>query len=153
MSGKRAQTTQDFAIGVSVFLLAVLFVFAYLPSTLASGDAEIEQRSYVADGLASSVFGNVSDTDDANQLNGTRTHRFFARHNDTAALRANYSLPATANANVTLETLQGTPATVDRGGSPIPAVAGDTYTERTGATTTRIVRLDGTRYRLVVRVW
>jgi len=153
MSRDRGQTAQDFAIGVSVFLLAVLFVFAYLPSTLASSDAEIEQRAYTADRLTASVFANVTAADGANRLNETRTRQFFTRHDDDAALRANYSLPTTASANVTLETLQGVTVTLDEGGPPITAAAGDTYAGQVGATTTRIVWLDGTRYRLVVRVW
>jgi hypothetical protein len=153
MSRDRAQTQQDFAVGVSVFLLATLFVFAYLPSTLASTDAEIEQQSYAADRLSASVFANVTAEDGANRLNRTRTRRFFGGHGDATAVRANYSLPTTMNANVTLETLQGITVDLTVGGPPITSTAGDAYAGQVGATTTRIVRLDGTRYRLVVRVW
>jgi hypothetical protein len=160
-SRDRAQTQQDFAVGISVFLLAVLFVFAYLPSTLASTDAEIEQQSYVADRLSASMLANVTAEDGANRLNGTRTTDFFAGHGDTAAIRANYSLPSAANANVTLETLDGISCGIDGdevtcppgGGTAVRAAAGDPYAQRGGATTTRIVGLDGDRYRLVVRVW
>jgi hypothetical protein len=137
---------------VSVFLLAILFVFAYLPSTLASGDAEIEQRAYTAARLTASVLTNLTAADGANRLNGTRTRQFFAHHDDDT-LRTNYSLPTTASATVSLETLQGVTVTLDDDGPPITATAGDTYAGQVGATTTRIVRLDGTRYRLVVRVW
>ncbi|WP_251344153.1 DUF7287 family protein [Haloplanus halophilus] len=153
MSRDRAQTQQDFAVGVSIFLLATLFVFAYLPSTLASSDAEIEQQSYAADRLVASIFTNVTAEDGANQLNRTRTRRFFVGHDDSTAIRANYSLPTTMSANVTLETLQGLTVDLDAGGPTITAAAGDAYAEQVGATTTRIVRLGGTRYRLVVRVW
>jgi hypothetical protein len=149
MNGERGQTQQDFAVGVSVFLLAMIFVFAYLPTTLAVGDAAVEQGSYTADRLSGAIYGNVSDADDAGQLNVTRTREFFTAHDNSAALRANYSLASTTNANVTLETLGG--VVVDVGGEP--AAAGDVYAEQVGATATRIVRLGSTRYRLVVRVW
>jgi len=153
MSRDRGQTTQDFAVGVSVFLLAVFFVFAYLPSTLASSDAEIEQRAYTADRLTVSVFTDLTGDDGANRLNETRTRQFFVWHGNDDALRANYSLTATASANVTLETLQGVTVDIGTGGTTIVAAAGDSYAGQVGATTTRIVRLGGTRYRLVVRVW
>jgi hypothetical protein len=150
MSRDRAQTQQDFAIGVSVFLLAVLFVFAYLPSTLAVGDAAVEQRSYTADRLSSSIVSNLTDGTSAGELNGTRTVAFFAGHDDESDIESNYSVAPTTSVNVTLETLDG--ITVDFGGGT-RATAGETYADQVGATSTRIVRLAGTRYRLVVRVW
>jgi hypothetical protein len=153
MSGKRAQTTQDFAIGISVFLLTITFAFAYLPSTLASGDAEIEQQAYAADKLTASIFANVTATDGANRLDGVRAQQFFAWHPDDESLRANYSLQGTASANVTLETLGGTTVDIVAGGTTVSATAGDAYDGQVAATTTRIVWLDGTRHRLVVRVW
>jgi hypothetical protein len=147
MSRDRGQTQQDFAIGISVFLLAVLFVFAYLPSTLASSDAQIERESYTADRVATAILTNVSAEGGANQLNDTRTEQFFTWHDDGDDIRANYSISDTTQVNVTLETLDG--IIVDsRDGE-----AGDAYLERAGAAVARIVWLDGTRYRLVVRVW
>ncbi|MFD1634605.1 DUF7287 family protein [Haloplanus ruber] len=151
MSRDRAQTQQDFAIGVSVFLLAVLFVFAYLPSTLAMGDAVVEQRSYTADRLGSSLLTDLSDEGSAGELNATRTRTFFAGHENGADIEANYSVAGTTSVNVTLETLEG--ITVDDLGGGVGATAGKEYADQVGATSTRIVRLAGTRYRLVVRVW
>jgi hypothetical protein len=148
----RAQTQQDFAIGISVFLLAMVFVFAYLPTALTTADAEVEQHSYVAERLSSSLLANLTVEGSETQLNGTRTRRFFLSHESGGDIERNYTVGSTRQVNVTLETLQG--LTVDFGGATsTPATAGDEYSDRVAATTTRIVQLGTTRYRFAVRVW
>lgn len=145
----RGQTQQDFAVGISVFLLAVLFVFNFVPTTIAPGGAESEARAYTADRVVTAVVSNVTDTTQANTLDRDRTAAFFDHHGDGDSLRANLSLAGSTQANVTLETLAG--VTVDVGG--VTANAGDAYTGDRGASASRVVRLGPDRYRLVVRVW
>ena len=143
----RGQTQQDFAVGASVFLLSVIFVFAFIPTTLSPTGQEIERDAHRADQLATAIAGNLSAATEAGTLDATRTDHFFDTHSTMAALRANYSLPETAQANVTVETLGG--AVV----ASRPSRAGAPYSGRVGGSATRIVELDGKRYALVVRVW
>ncbi|MFT4883280.1 MAG: hypothetical protein ACI8U4_000783 [Natronomonas sp.] len=53
MSGTRAQTTLDFAIAMGIFLLAVAFVFMFIPSLTAPFVGGDQDRSAVADRTAS----------------------------------------------------------------------------------------------------
>ena len=63
--GDRAQTTIDFAVGISVFLLAVAFVFAILPGTLDplldSAQEETVAVDRVADHLAKQALATPSN--------------------------------------------------------------------------------------------
>lgn len=51
----RAQTTLDFAIGMSVFLLAVVFVFTFAPGILEPFEAGPQEETAVADRVASQL--------------------------------------------------------------------------------------------------
>ncbi|MEF8818121.1 MAG: hypothetical protein V5A31_01990 [Haloferacaceae archaeon] len=158
----RGQTQQDFAVGISVFLLAVFFVFAFVPTTIAPTDANTESESYVADRVGSSVVENVTTPAEAGRLDVDAAETFFSTHGSGAAVRANYSVAETTAVNVTLETLSGVTVAVDANATP-PAAgpgvggtlarAGDHYPGGVGVSATRVVRLDDRRYRLVVRVW
>ncbi|WP_336136838.1 DUF7287 family protein [Natronomonas amylolytica] len=53
MSGSRAQTTLDFAIAMGIFLLAIAFVFTFIPSLTAPFVDGDQDRSAVADRTAS----------------------------------------------------------------------------------------------------
>jgi hypothetical protein len=61
----RAQTTLDFAIGVSVFLAIVVFVFAFVPGILEpfnlSGEADSALADRVASDLSQAKLGNASE--------------------------------------------------------------------------------------------
>jgi hypothetical protein len=147
----RAQTQQDFAVGVSVFLLGVFFVFAFVPTTIAPTGADTESSAYVADRLAESVLEDVTDPAEANAVDGDSLGRFFLFHNTTADLRANYSLERTTQANVTFETLNGTTVRAPIGNYTL--AAGEEYPGQVGVSQARVVRVGNDRFRLVVRVW
>lgn len=159
----RGQTQQDFVIGVSVFLLAVFFVFSFVPTTIAPTGAEVEGESYVADRVVGGVAENVTTTGEANRLDLNRTESFFRAHSAGSAVRANYSVSGTAQVNVSLETLQGLTVDVNATDGAVStnataingtvARAGDSYPGDVGAAATRIVRVGDERYRLAVRVW
>ncbi|WP_224447166.1 DUF7287 family protein [Haloprofundus salilacus] len=55
----RAQTTIDFAIGAGVFLLAVAFVIAFIPSMLSPFAGGGQEDTVVADRVASNLVGGV----------------------------------------------------------------------------------------------
>lgn len=62
---RRAQTTLDFAIGMSIFLLTLTFVLVFVPGMLApfSGGAQAETPAVnrVADELTQGTLGNASE--------------------------------------------------------------------------------------------
>jgi hypothetical protein len=148
----RAQTTQDFALGVGVFLVTVAFVIAFVPTILVpfqAGPSEADASQ--AQHLAMDLTDNLTVGGYATRLNETRTDRFFAHHPDGSDIRANYSLPVGAQANVTLENLDGT--TVGPSDIGYYPRAGDALTGEPTASSSRILEYDGDSYRLLVRVW
>jgi hypothetical protein len=158
----RGQTTMDFAIGMSLFLLVLVGVFTFLPSVFAPFSADGGSSMVVADRAAARLAGQtlVATTERPLLLDAACTVAFF---DETSPVPADCNFDADAGnlgaalgvdtdvhrVNVTLEddggvvSLKGTPL---RAGPDIPP-SGDVVTA------TRAVRLDGTRERLLVRVW
>ncbi|WP_277541701.1 DUF7287 family protein [Haloarcula laminariae] len=64
-SGERGQTTLDFAIGISVFLAVLLFIFLFIPGILSpfteSAQDETVSSNRVADQLATGTLASPSD--------------------------------------------------------------------------------------------
>lgn len=148
MSTGRGQTTQDFAVGVGVFLLTVAFVLAYVPTALPQPASDATaSREAQADRIADEVVDNLSVAGTATRLDATRTGWFFEHNDDAATLRENFSLPAGTRANVTLRDLDGTRVTND------DVHAGSEYRNQTAGSASRLVVYNGTQYRLLVRVW
>ncbi|MFC7229826.1 hypothetical protein N0B31_20675 [Salinirubellus salinus] len=143
----RAQTTQDFAFGISIFVLAAVFVVTFVPDVttpFATGITEVEQeRSQTASRL---LVGNVSD-DGTPELNTSRTDAFFDRSWADGELERALGLPRTASVNVTMRTAD------PPGDIVMDHAIGDAYRQQAGATSVRIVSYDDTVYRLEVRVW
>lgn len=159
MRGERAQTTQDFAVGISVFLITLSLTFAYVPSLFTPFDGRAETSSAAqADRAASAVLEEVSATGYTTRLNATATNAFLRNNADGDTLRATLDLPASTRANVSLEQLNG--STIDDAATVYPATvasptvaAGDSYRDEPAGVMSRVVDIDGSRYRLVVRVW
>lgn len=66
---ERGQTTQDFAVGIGLFLLAMAFVFSYVPTLVTPfstpvGGAETAQ----ADRIAATIVDTYSESDRSNHL-------------------------------------------------------------------------------------
>lgn len=145
---ERAQTTQDFAFGISIFVLAAVFVVTFVPNVttpFATGITEVEQER--AQTAARLVVADLSVAEGSTKLNATRTDAFFTRSWTDGELERELGLPSTASVNVTLRE-SAAPGDIVAGYG-----VGDTYREQAGATTVRIVEYDGTAYRLEVRVW
>ena len=145
----RGQTTQDFAVGVGVFLLTVAFVLAYVPTALPQPASDpTASREAQADRVADEIVDNLSVAGTGTRLDATRTERFFEYNDDAATIRENFSLPATTRTNVTLEHLNGTNVSTGE-----DVYAGAEHRNQTAASASRLVVYNGTQYRLLVRVW
>jgi hypothetical protein len=148
MSAARGQTAQDFAVGISVFVVTTAFVIAYVPTAVFPFDQGYgSETSTQAERLADSLVSDLAVEGSLTELNDSATTAFLTGNESSASIRSNYSLPPTASVNVTLEHLNGT-AVMSRDGR-----AGARYSDQNAGVASRLVTLDGNRYRLVVRVW
>lgn len=146
----RAQTQIDFLIGMTVFLLAIGFVFSFLPTMTgpfedtSGSDRQAAERS--ASHLAEYALGTASPDDAPQQsavLDADCVTAFFegAENDDcryeSADLRTELGLDDPPNVQVSVDEQR-------RGGdNPTGNVA----------VSTRIVSVGGERHELVVKVW
>jgi hypothetical protein len=159
---RRGQTTIDFAIGASVFLIVVAFVISFVPGMFAP--FEDPDRAQEADRVAATLATSaLAHPDDPYALNVTCTQDFFdqMRGNGSADATCRFDTTTTAvgptfgiddvELNATVESVS-TGAVVSDGG--VTFAAGDPAPS-TGslAVARRTVDYDGDTYRLVVRAW
>lgn len=114
----RAQTTLDFAIGVTTFLVVVLFLFAFVPGILEPFEVSGEQDVVLSDRLASRLSQDtLADPTAPFALDTVCTVRFFDESTsppascdyDGTGLQERLRLPSHENLNVSIEgTLVGT---------------------------------------------
>jgi len=110
----RGQTTVDFTLGVVVFIVAILFVFAFVPGILSpfalSGSEEPALSDRIADSLAQGTLGSP---DNPHELDRYCAVEFFNDSRTTAPADCRYgdgpigerlNLDTTQQINVTLET-------------------------------------------------
>ncbi|MFB6297536.1 MAG: hypothetical protein ABEH56_03350 [Salinirussus sp.] len=154
-TGGRGQTTQDYLIGILVFIAVVTVVVGLLPSFTEPFEDETGGESTArADRVAQQIVSNLSAVDQPNLVNSSRLMDVLEL--DEEALRDRYGL-GTANANVTVETLDGDTYVTNASGTPF--VSREGYAGENAATTARIVRLTNETTgcspacRLVVRIW
>ncbi|QLG50538.1 DUF7287 family protein [Natrinema halophilum] len=154
----RGQTTQDFAIGIGIFLLAIAFVFSFLPSVITPFDSSVGgAETAQADRIADLLVHNLSTPNEsANRINESD---FDARYSNAdlsteLGLRASDSGDAVYDhVNVTVETFQGEDVNTST------LSGGDVYDNQSAASAARIVTIEGDpaecdpACRLVVRVW
>ena len=162
---ERAQTNQDFAVGVSIFLLTTAFVFAFIPTIFAPFDGNV-QNSEIAQSnrVASAFVDNRSVDGKPATLDSSRVEGFFDAGNGGDALRELYSLPTTSQVNVTVRTQNGS-VIHSVGGTKL--ARGHTYRDQPSTSTSRVVTFDDANVcdpepkpsndqsacRLLVRVW
>lgn len=164
MSGgadSRGQTLHDFAIGMTIFLLVIGYVFAFVPSLFTPFTPETDSTSVRVDRTADLLTRDAlaENASAAGLLNSTCTGEFFATTDPSAYCRFEKSniqtiaaLPARTNVNVTMRhnggiathpttgtVLARGPSAEEAGGRVIRAV--------------RIVTLLGSDYQFVVRLW
>ena len=139
----RGQTTQDFVVGIGVFLLAVAFVFSYVPSLITPYASYGGGESAQADRIAATVVDDLSENPDRpNHLNGSAFVETYEGV-DSFDLAADLGLRATdTNAidrvNVSLER---TNQSLDRADRRVVS-GGDAYTGQDAASSARIVTVD-----------
>lgn len=161
---ERGQTTLDFAVGMSVFLLTVIFVIAYAPTMFDPFAGGSGAKLVVADQAATTLSGDllVASTAEPGTLSSGCVVAFFEEEEDpgdSCPTEADFDPFDSAlsldgrNANITIHELDAPasdPATIDGVGltlSNSDSVPSDI------AVATRTVSIDGQQYRLTVRVW
>lgn len=143
----RGQTTQDFAVGIGIFLLTVAFVFAFVPTVLSPYDAGVgASESAQADRTATMLVGNHSADGTPNAIPSDELDAIDDLDEDELHDRA--GLPFSSRVNVTVRNVSD---------GTLEASTGERYDEQGAATATRIVRTDDDRCdpacRITVRVW
>jgi len=145
----RAQTTMDFAAGISIFLVTVAFAFAFLPGIITPftdvGVGDPVSANRAADTLAAD---RLATPDTPYVLSTAQTAAFF---DDDGDVTDRLTIQSYKSVNVTIEDATGSPVAVNESvtataGPSVPASADTTVAWRT-------VTLDGDRVELVVRVW
>jgi hypothetical protein len=154
----RAQTAQDFAVGISIFLLTVGFIFAFVPNLLTPFDTDVgtEQQAQ-ADRVATTVISETTTDEAANVLDESEVSYFDTLGDgELEPIQNETGLPFTARINVTVTEIgQDDPRTV----SGTELSAGPVFREsQPAASATRIVVLEGSDRcdpgcELTVRVW
>ncbi len=160
---ERAQTAIDFSVGIGVFLLAVVFVFAFTPNIFDPFTAESGGKIVLADRSADQLSGDIliESPTRPGQLNASCTEGFFD---------GDGSMPSgcyyTGIDSDDLETALGIDqpgisvnVTITDGGtvrsiSGTDLTAGPDVPSNTDVSVARrVVMLDGEESRLTVRVW
>jgi len=179
-TGDRGQTTLDFAIGVSVFLAVLLFIFLFIPGIIspftASAQDETVTSNRVADQLAA---GTLASPENPYVLDSYCTVAFFGKTSpsecrfSSGSLASQLSLdPTYQQINVTLRgNLDGTDDQEilcwdDTGDETGLVESSDTSncntklkrgdpvpTARPSVTSVRVVSLDGEDVTLFVEMW
>ncbi|MDS0282981.1 DUF7287 family protein [Haloarcula onubensis] len=176
--GDRGQTTLDFAIGVSVFLAVLLFIFLFVPGILspftASAQDETVTSNRVADQLAA---GTLASPEQPYVLDRYCTVSFFQNNTadcrfpegpletqvglDTGYQRVNVSLRGNLSSGGGGEVVCWDGTGPDRGLVAPSDSACDTVlergdpvpTSRPSVTSVRVVSLDGQDVTLFVEMW
>lgn len=174
MTRNRGQTTLDFAIGTSVFLLAVVFVIVYAPTLFDPFAGGTGAKLLVADRAATSLSGDflAVSTAEPGTLSAACVGTFFDIDLDETVQSADcggtdlgefddpdgfddlLSLDG-RNANVTIHELGSpvsNPVQPEWADGPLTRSNDDSVPSDV-AVATRTVSIEGQQYRLTVRVW
>lgn len=166
----RGQTVIDFGIGAGVFIIAVGIVFVFVPSMFEPFSTAAGSSPIVADRTADHLTGSLLVADPASpSMLSTACTAAFLGENETLATNANCGFDVTdstadllgvdaRNVNVTIRELGDSPSTgpaVERSvdGTPYTFTRGTDGIPSDVSTASRVVQIDGDRYRLVVKVW
>jgi hypothetical protein len=151
---RRGQTLQDFALGVTLFVLTVTFVFGLFPGYLspftAGADGGDQMR---AERISEQLVQNHSTPGNQNVLNVTQLNRTL--NLDQSGLQRRYGLARVASVNITVVDSRNQSIVVE--GTDRLATSQDSRNQP-AASTARIVRLSNESLcrpgcRLVVKVW
>jgi ABC-type phosphate transport system substrate-binding protein len=162
----RGQTPQDFAIGMSIFLLAVLTVLTFVPSIFTPFTAPETAIEGQADRASTAAMGNLTVDGSSTRLNASATESWFADYQSrpTEDLATALGLEPYRSVNVSVVPLDATgntsAVTITANSNTTTLTAGERYTGQSSSTMVRIVTIPGLSgdtcepgCRLVVRVW
>lgn len=157
-SGDRGQTLHDFAIGMTIFLLVLGYVFAFVPSLFEPFTSEDDSTAIRVDRTADTLTRDVLVENDSvpGVLNETCTEKFFDYKApnycrfESPEISKITGLPSGTNVNITMKRngtirshngtpLKRGPSVEGAGGRVIRAV--------------RIVMFDGMDHQFVVKMW
>jgi hypothetical protein len=151
----RGQTTIDFAVGATLFLLTMAFVFTFVPvmfQPFATSQSDPLVADRVANRLATDVLGGPTEP---YVLNTTCTTAFFANNApptgcsypyDTASDHPNLALGVDADTTINV-------TVVDPAGTVVFDAGADRTNAQDVITAQRRVLYDDRSYELYVRVW
>lgn len=136
--------TIDYVVGITIFLLTIALVFAFIPASLQPLETDWGAKAMESDRAISHLAGKELATDPQQPfvLDQSGTKAFFNRSDGN--LSEDVGLPAATNANLTLQTNESDIAY--RRGHSLPG-SGSVVTAK------RSVLMGDTQYRLVIRVW
>ena len=166
----RGQTVLDFAIGAGVLLITVGVVFTFVPSIFEPFTSAGTSTPMGADRAATHLATKLLAADSASPgvLDAACTAAFFAADGGLSTdadcgFDANDDVNALAGVDDRdLQVAVLEPEAAPRSGTPVErTVENSTYTlsretdgtQRNVAVASRMVSIDGDRYRLVVKVW
>lgn len=149
----RAQTLQDYALGIGIFIIAFMIVISMFPGMLSPFQSKSSgSETAQAEQAAKQIISKSSVGTQPNQLQVERVEPIFTQ--SESELLERFGLPSTENINVTIETLNAS--------THIYASQNEVYQDEL-ATYSRIITLvdaDGDQLDectpaclLVVRVW
>ena len=141
----RGQTVQDFAIGASVFLLTIAFVFVFIPTLFTPFEDEVDPGlDSQVDRVASAIVDNGSIDSKPNRMTNSTAEAAIVAPGNGADLQDAYGLPSTSQVNVTVRPIDpnedDTIVTIS-GGTEL--ASGDVYKDRPAATASRIIVIEG----------
>ena len=148
----RAQTTIDYTVGITLFLVVTASVFAFVPTILDPFAGE-EGESLVADRAATQLSSDLlGDPATPYALDGDCVRDFFEGSDDDAIPpECGYDTRSLADA-VGVTATVSLNATVERAGA-VAYAAGPPVSGESVVTAQRFVTVDGRAYRLYVRAW
>lgn len=159
---ERGQTSQDYALGISIFLLTLTFVIGYFPSLLAPYDAGAgAAESATGNRVSEAVISEVASGEAPNDVNATAAAVYFERNLSRDHFRENLSVRTDVFVNLSVRTLDRSSVVqvVDPSGTPVYLRGGVPYRNESSVTVTRVVTMRNApaacrpACRVVVRVW
>ncbi|MFC7098597.1 DUF7287 family protein [Halobaculum marinum] len=152
----RGQTTIDYAVGISVFLLVVAFVFAFAPSLTTPFTSDATDATVIADRAVDRLTGDLLVDDPARPavLNATCTADFFDTGGADADCRFDTDASDLQGALGVASPARTLNVTVDRTGGGTLHAAGPTPPHSADVSVSRrAVLIDGDDALVTVRVW
>ncbi len=135
--GNRGQTTQDFAIGIGIFLLAVAFAFATVPALVGPDGVSSDSDAYAqTERITMAIVDDLETGNNPNELDGERLENEYEpdAFPERVGLRTTDGV-ALESVTISLETLDRETELLTRGN-------GDAD-DHSAVTVERLVSVDG----------